>query len=89
MDDQLIIRSRDLRPAEDVTRIAPNVLTFTRDNEVGEVLTYAASRDADGRLTFAILKEGEAQPVPYKEEDNGFALPGLGFAGGSRGSKRG
>jgi hypothetical protein len=51
---------------------------------VDEVLTYAASRDANGRLTFEILKDGEAQPVPYKEEGSGIAVPGLGYAGKPR-----
>jgi aspartate 1-decarboxylase len=86
--DQLIICSHDLRPAEDVIRIAPKVLTFTRDNEVGEVLTYAASRDAEGRLTFEIQKKGEAQPIPYKEEGSGIAFPGLGYAGGAANPRR-
>ncbi|WP_417249833.1 aspartate 1-decarboxylase [Celeribacter sp.] len=64
--DQLIICSSELRPAADVTEIAPKVLTFTADNEADELLTYKAGRDADGRLTFDILKEGAPQSIPYK-----------------------
>ncbi len=66
--DQLIICAGELRPpAEDVTELAPpKVLTFTRDNEVDEVLTYSTDRDAQGgRLTFSILKdETPPQQIP-------------------------
>ena len=64
--DQLIICTNELRPAEDVTEIAPKVLTFTRNNEVDEVLTYSADRDAQGRLTFSILKDETPQQIPYR-----------------------
>ncbi|MBV7407492.1 aspartate 1-decarboxylase [Maritimibacter sp. DP1N21-5] len=63
--DQLIICSHEFRDAEDVTGIMPRILTFTRDNHIAERLSYAADRDAEGRLTFDILKDGEPQAIPY------------------------
>lgn len=63
--DQLIICAHEMRPAAEVTQIAPKVLTFTRDNDIDEVLTYSADHDAQGRLTFDILKGGHPQSIPY------------------------
>ena len=64
--DQLIICSSDMLPADKVTEIAPKVLTFTPENEADELLTYQTTRDASGRLSFDIIKDGEAQAIPYK-----------------------
>jgi aspartate 1-decarboxylase len=64
--DQVIICSSDFLESDQVTEIAPTVLTFTPDNEISEILTYKAARDAQGRLTFDILKGDEAQKIPYK-----------------------
>ncbi|MDV4166826.1 aspartate 1-decarboxylase [Rhodovulum sp. FJ3] len=64
--DQLIICSNDFLDAGAVTEIAPTVLTFTPENEVDEILTYKAQRDEAGKLTFDILKDDQAQPIPYR-----------------------
>jgi len=64
--DQLIICSNDFLDAGAVTEIAPTVLTFTPENEVDEILTYKARRDEAGKLTFDILKDDQAQPIPYR-----------------------
>lgn len=64
--DQLIICSNDFLDASAVTEIAPTVLTFTPENEVDEILTYKARRDEAGKLTFDILKDEQAQPIPYR-----------------------
>jgi aspartate 1-decarboxylase len=64
--DELIICSNDFLPADQVTEIAPKVLTFSEGNEVAEVLAYEAHRDASGALSFAITKDGEKQPIPLK-----------------------
>lgn len=62
--DEVIICASDYLPAAAVTEIAPKVLTFSPDNALDEVLTYRARRDADGRLSFDILKDGQRQPIP-------------------------
>lgn len=64
--DQLIICSNDFLDAGAVTEIAPTVLTFTPENKVDEILTYKAQRDEAGKLTFDILKDDQAQPIPYR-----------------------
>lgn len=64
--DQLIICSNDFLDAGAVTEIAPTVLTFTPENEVDEILTYKARRDEAGKLNFDILKDEQAQPIPYR-----------------------
>ncbi|WP_425093332.1 aspartate 1-decarboxylase [Tropicimonas sp. S265A] len=64
--DQVIIASSDFLEAEAAFDIAPTVLTFTPDNEVDEILTYKASRDAQGRISFDILKDEAPQPIPYR-----------------------
>ncbi|KAJ55720.1 aspartate decarboxylase [Actibacterium mucosum KCTC 23349] len=64
--DPLIICATEQRKAEEVTEISPKVLTFTPGNEVAEVLTYRAQRDAQGRLQFNILKEDQPQSIPYR-----------------------
>ena len=64
--DLVIICSNDFLDASAVTEIAPTVLTFTPENEIDEILTYKARRDAAGTLTFDILKDEEAQPIPYR-----------------------
>ena len=64
--DQVIICSSDYIEADAITDISPTVLTFTPDNKIDEILTYKANRDADGRLTFDIIKDGAAQTIPYK-----------------------
>ncbi|MAY32667.1 MAG: aspartate 1-decarboxylase [Rhodovulum sp.] len=64
--DQLIICSNDFLDASAVTEIAPTVLTFTPENKVDEILTYKAQRDEAGKLTFDILKDDQAQPIPYR-----------------------
>lgn len=44
---------------------APRVLTFVRDNRIGERLTYSAERNADGGYSFSVLDEaGATLPVP-------------------------
>lgn len=64
--DELIICSSDFLPADQVTEIAPKVLTFCESNEVAEVLIYETTRDASGALSFAITKDGQKQPIPLK-----------------------
>jgi aspartate 1-decarboxylase len=64
--DELIICSNEILPADHVTKIAPKVLTFRANNEIDEILTYEAALDDEQRLTFAIKKDGEKQPIPLK-----------------------
>ncbi len=64
--DQLIICSNDFLEASAVTDIAPKVLTFTPANEIDEILTYCTQKDAQGRLTFDIIKDGQPQTIPYR-----------------------
>lgn len=64
--DQLIICANEMRPAADVTDLRPTVLTFTPENDIDEVLTYVAERNAEGRISFEIRKAGEPQAIPYK-----------------------
>lgn len=64
--DQLIICSNDFLEPSAVTEIEPKVLTFKDGNVADELLTYKAKRDAAGKLSFDILKDDKAQPIPYK-----------------------
>ncbi|TRD21695.1 aspartate 1-decarboxylase [Palleronia caenipelagi] len=64
--DQVIICASDYLAASAVETIAPKVLTFTRDNDVADRLSYDVTRREDGGLDFAILQDGEKQPVPLK-----------------------
>jgi len=67
--DALIICSSDYLEPEAVTRIEPTVLAFDADNNVIEVLRYHARHDAEGRLTFRLLDETDAdKPVPYSSQ---------------------
>lgn len=65
--DQVIICTSDYAEAEAVFDMRPKVLTFDAENHVQEVLTYATSRDENGKVTFEILKDDIAQPIPLRE----------------------
>jgi len=64
--DELIICSNDMCETDELTSRSPTVLTFTKDNKIGEVLTYRVTKNDDGTFDFAIEKDGEAQDIPYR-----------------------
>lgn len=64
--DQVIIASSDYLQAEAAFDIAPTVLTFAADNQIDEILTYKASKNATGQISFDILKNATPQPIPYR-----------------------
>lgn len=67
--DQVIIASSDYLQADAAFEIAPKVLTFTADNHIDEILTYKASKNASGQISFDILKEDIPQPIPYRAKN--------------------
>jgi len=56
--DQVIICNSVYAEAGEVTGLRPRILTFDRENRVVEKLAYAVSTDGNGRLSFAIEKDG-------------------------------
>ncbi len=63
---QLLVSMAGLDRRMAKIEFTPKVLTFTAENEIDEVLAHTAGTDAEGRLTFDILIEGEAQTFPYR-----------------------
>ncbi|MFG1417873.1 aspartate 1-decarboxylase [Xanthobacter sp. V0B-10] len=65
--DEVIICNSVYVPEEEIPAIRPRVLTFDRENRVTGRLSYAVTRDADGRWRFSIEDEtGAAQPIPLR-----------------------
>lgn len=64
--DQIIICASDYRAGEEITAIAPRVLTFERDNSVAEVLEYHVRRSAGSWYDFSIVDtaDDKTQPIP-------------------------
>jgi aspartate 1-decarboxylase len=65
--DSVIICSSAYMEAERIPSIRPTVLTFDNDNRVTGRLTYVATREADGHLSFAIVDDcGSSLPIPLR-----------------------
>jgi aspartate 1-decarboxylase len=63
--DQVIICNSVYIPESQLTEISPRILTFDRDNNITERLTYQTTRDKEGRYRFSILSgDGTPQRVP-------------------------
>jgi aspartate 1-decarboxylase len=63
--DQMIICNSIYVPESQITEVGPRILTFDRDNNIVDRLTYQATLDKEGRYRFSILsEEGIPQQVP-------------------------
>jgi aspartate 1-decarboxylase len=63
--DQVIICNSIYIPEGQITAMTPRILTFDRENNVIERLSYQVRVDATGRYQFSILNEaGIQQPIP-------------------------
>lgn len=65
--DQVIICNAVYIEDSRIPEIRPRVLTFDRENRVQEVLAYVVERDAEGRHSFRIEREGAAAPATAAE----------------------
>ncbi|RWE11407.1 MAG: aspartate 1-decarboxylase [Mesorhizobium sp.] len=65
LGDPLIICNSVYVEEAELTALKPRVLTFDRDNQVAEQLTYSVERNAAGGYSFSVLDEtGTALLVP-------------------------
>ncbi|QRM32342.1 aspartate 1-decarboxylase [Microvirga sp. VF16] len=63
--DQVIICNSIYIPEGQIPEMTPRILTFDRENNVVERLSYRVRVDATGRYQFSILDEaGVRQPIP-------------------------
>ena len=68
--DQVIICSSIYIPENQITQMRPRILTFDRDNNIVERLTYRTTLDAEGRYQFSILNEaGVGLPIPLRKAE--------------------
>ena len=65
--DQIIIANSVYIHGDEIPTLNPKILTFDKQNNVIDRLSYQVNVGENGKMTFAILDEGGAkQPIPLK-----------------------
>lgn len=69
--DQIIVCSSTYVDETQIVRLTPKILTFDRNNQITDRLTYSASSDAAGRYSFEIVGvSGDIKPIPLRATDS-------------------